>query len=98
MPSYFLGFMGMTRRLNHFNVPEWRPFLLLEMVGVLIILCGVACQVMQLVVSIRKRHENRDHTGDPWTDAHWNGLPRRRRRSTTSPSSRWSTVSTRTGE
>ncbi|MFJ5183891.1 cbb3-type cytochrome c oxidase subunit I [Pseudomonas fulva] len=66
MPSYFLGFMGMTRRLNHFDVPEWRPFLLLEMVGVLIILCGVACQVMQLVVSIRKRHENRDTTGDPW--------------------------------
>ncbi len=66
MPSYFLGFMGMTRRLNHFNVPEWRPFLLLEMVGVLIILCGVACQLTQLIVSIRKRHENRDRTGDPW--------------------------------
>jgi cytochrome o ubiquinol oxidase subunit 1 len=66
MPSYVLGFMGMTRRLNHFDNPEWRPWLLLELVGVAIILCGVGCQALQLLVSILHRHENRDLTGDPW--------------------------------
>ena len=29
-------------------------------------LCGAVAQVMQLVVSIRRRHELRDETGDPW--------------------------------
>jgi cytochrome o ubiquinol oxidase subunit 1 len=58
--------MGMTRRLNHFDNPEWRPWLLLELVGVAIILCGVGCQALQLLVSILHRHENRDLTGDPW--------------------------------
>ncbi len=66
MPSYALGFMGMTRRLSQFDEPQWRPFLLMELLGVGIILCGVACQVLQLVMSIRKREENRDRTGDPW--------------------------------
>ena len=66
MPSYVLGFMGMTRRLNHFDNPEWRPWLLLELVGVAIILCGVATQALQLLVSIRNRHQYRDLTGDPW--------------------------------
>ncbi|MCW1246235.1 cytochrome o ubiquinol oxidase subunit I [Pseudomonas sp. SAICEU22] len=66
MPSYFLGFMGMTRRLNHFNVPEWEPWLLAELLGVGIILCGVSCQILQFYFSIRQRHQNRDLTGDPW--------------------------------
>ncbi|WP_273823389.1 cytochrome o ubiquinol oxidase subunit I [Pseudomonas asplenii] len=66
MPSYVLGFMGMTRRLNHFNNPEWRPWLMLELIGVAIILCGVTCQAVQLWVSIRDRDKNRDKTGDPW--------------------------------
>ncbi|MFL6536040.1 MAG: cytochrome o ubiquinol oxidase subunit I [Pseudomonas sp.] len=66
MPSYFLGFMGMTRRLNHFNVPEWEPWLLAELLGVGIILCGVSCQILQFYFSIRQRHQNRDVTGDPW--------------------------------
>jgi len=66
MPSYVLGFMGMTRRLNAVDVPEWRPLLMLEMLGVGIILCGVGCQLLQLLLSFRQRHESRDHSGDPW--------------------------------
>ncbi|WP_122860568.1 cbb3-type cytochrome c oxidase subunit I, partial [Pseudomonas viridiflava] len=66
MPSYVLGFMGMTRRLNHFDNPEWRPWLMLELIGVAIILVGVAGQALQLFVSIRNRHTTRDTTGDPW--------------------------------
>jgi cytochrome o ubiquinol oxidase subunit 1 len=34
--------------------------------GVAMIACGIGCQVMQLVVSIRRRDELRDLTGDPW--------------------------------
>ncbi|MBA1273060.1 cytochrome o ubiquinol oxidase subunit I [Stutzerimonas azotifigens] len=66
IPSYFLGFMGMTRRLNSFDVPEWRPFLMLELVGVALILIGVCAQAAQLVVSYRNREKLRDVTGDPW--------------------------------
>ena len=32
----------------------------------LLILCGIVCQVVQLVVSIRHRDALRDATGDPW--------------------------------
>ena len=66
MPLYVLGFLGMTRRLQHYDVPEWRPWILVSMAGVLILLAGAVCQVIQLIVSIRHRGELRDATGDPW--------------------------------
>ena len=28
MPLYVLGFMGMTRRLNHYDNPQWHPWLI----------------------------------------------------------------------
>jgi cytochrome o ubiquinol oxidase subunit 1 len=34
--------------------------------GTFIILMGVVCQAVQLVVSIRRRNQYRDVTGDPW--------------------------------
>jgi cytochrome o ubiquinol oxidase subunit 1 len=58
--------MGMTRRMQHYDTPEWRPWLLVAGVGALLILVGVLCQVAQLVVSIRRRDSLRDFTGDPW--------------------------------
>jgi cytochrome o ubiquinol oxidase subunit 1 len=36
------------------------------MVGALTILGGIACQITQLVVSIRTRERLRDELGDPW--------------------------------
>jgi cytochrome o ubiquinol oxidase subunit 1 len=66
MPLYVLGFMGMTRRMQHYDVPEWHPWLLLAAAGAAVILAGIGCQVAQLVVSIRRREELRDVTGDPW--------------------------------
>ena len=66
MPMYALGFLGMTRRMQHYDVPEWRSWLLAAAVGALVILIGVVCQVIQLVVSIRHREQLRDRTGDPW--------------------------------
>jgi len=80
LPLYVLGFMGATRRLNHYHTEfGWQPLFIVAAIGVLLIFCGVGFQVLQLYVSIKKRHENRDTTGDPWNgrNLEW---------STTSPS------------
>ena len=66
MPLYVLGLMGMTRRMQHYDVPAWRSWLLIAAGGAVIILVGIILQIAQLVVSIRRREELRDDTGDPW--------------------------------
>jgi cytochrome o ubiquinol oxidase subunit I len=65
-PLYAVGFLGMTRRMQHYDVAEWKPWLDLASVGAGLVLAGIICQIMQLVVSIRRREELRDVTGDPW--------------------------------
>jgi cytochrome o ubiquinol oxidase subunit 1 len=65
MPLYVLGLMGMTRRVQHYDVVSWQPWLLVAAVGVVVILAGIVCQVVQLVVSIRDR-EQLKATADPW--------------------------------
>jgi len=66
MPLYVLGFMGMTRRLNHTDNPAWQPWLIVAVIGAAIIACGIASQLIQIFVSIRNRHALADLTGDPW--------------------------------
>jgi len=66
MPLYIVGLMGMTRRLQHYDVPEWYPWMLVAGFGMILMIAGVACQITQLVVSIRERESLRDTTGDPW--------------------------------
>ncbi|MER9299291.1 cytochrome o ubiquinol oxidase subunit I [Mesorhizobium sp. M0621] len=66
MPLYVVGLMGMTRRMQHYDVPEWRPWLLIAAGGAAIILVGIILQIAQLAISIRRRKELRDETGDPW--------------------------------
>jgi len=66
MPLYALGLMGMTRRMQHYSDLSWQPWLIVAAVGSFIILVGIACQAMQLIVSIRHREQLRDVTGDPW--------------------------------
>lgn len=66
MPLYVAGLLGMTRRLQHYDVAEWRPWVLIAIFGVAISFVGMLCQIIQLVVSIRRREELRDKTGDPW--------------------------------
>jgi cytochrome o ubiquinol oxidase subunit 1 len=61
-----LGLMGMTRRMQHYDNLAWQPWLAAAAVGAIVILAGIACQVIQLVVSIRDRKQHRDLTGDPW--------------------------------
>jgi cytochrome o ubiquinol oxidase subunit I len=69
VPLYILGFMGMTRRLNHYDASTgWQPYLIVAAFGALIIFIGVVFQILQLVVSIKNRHKEgyKDTTGDPW--------------------------------
>jgi cytochrome o ubiquinol oxidase subunit 1 len=66
MPLYVLGLMGMTRRMQHYDVAAWHPWLLIAAGGAAIILVGIGLQIAQLAVSIRRRDELRDETGDPW--------------------------------
>jgi cytochrome o ubiquinol oxidase subunit I len=66
MPLYALGLMGATRRMQHYDDMSWQPLMVVALVGAAFILCGILCQVAQLVVSIRNRAALADTTGDPW--------------------------------
>ena len=66
MPLYILGFKGMTRRLNHYDNPEWQPYLLVALVGAALIMLGIWFLLQQVFVSIYQRKQNQDLTGDPW--------------------------------
>ena len=68
MPLYVLGFMGMTRRLNHYENDAWQPWLIVAEFGAVLIAIGIGHQLAQIYVSVRDRNlpENRDVSGDPW--------------------------------
>src|SRR5471032_345911 len=66
MPLYVLGLLGMTRRMQHFDRPEWYPWVLVAAAGAGLITLGIGAQIIQLAVSIRNRAVLRDITGDPW--------------------------------
>ncbi len=66
-PLYILGFMGATRRLDHYAAATgYQPYFIVAGIGVCIIAAGVLMQVWQIIVSFRERKENMDTTGDPW--------------------------------
>ncbi len=67
IPLYALGLMGATRRLNHYDASlGWQPLFIVAGLGALIVLAGVALQVLQFAYSIYDRKNNLDLTGDPW--------------------------------
>ncbi len=66
MPLYVLGFMGMPRRMAHYDTAAWQPWLVVAGIGAVVILFGLVALVVQIVVSFRRRAELRDLTGDPW--------------------------------
>jgi len=66
MPLYVLGFMGMTRRMQHYQNEAWQAWLIAAAVGGVIIAAGIGAMVLQILYSIWKRDELRDVTGDPW--------------------------------
>ena len=66
MPLYVLGFMGMPRRMEHYDTPAWQPWLIVAAVGALFVLAGLILMIVQIVASFRRQAELRDLTGDPW--------------------------------
>src|SRR5881275_2235350 len=66
MPLYAAGLLGMTRRMQHYDVPAWRPWMIVAAIGFVFLTIGIVFQVLQIVVSILQREELRDRTGDPW--------------------------------
>ena len=65
-PIYVLGLMGETRRTQHFDDPAVQPYLMIAAFGAFIIMAGILAFVVQLLVSILRREQLRDLTGDPW--------------------------------
>lgn len=65
-PLYVLGFMGVTRRLSHFDDPSLRIWFIIAACGAVLIALGIASFLIQLVVSYLRRDQLRDVTGDPW--------------------------------
>jgi len=66
MPLYVLGLMGVTRRLRVFDDPSLQVWFVAACIGAFLIALGIACFLVQIGVSVKRRDSLRDHTGDPW--------------------------------
>jgi cytochrome o ubiquinol oxidase subunit 1 len=67
LPLYILGLMGATRRLDHYDKSlGWQPLFIVAGFGLILVMAGVAFQILQLIVSIWQRDQRRDLSGDPW--------------------------------
>ncbi|MYM71792.1 cytochrome o ubiquinol oxidase subunit I [Duganella sp. FT109W] len=65
-PLYIMGFMGVTRRMNHFDDPSLQIYFIVAAIGALIIAAGIGAFLVQIGVSVMNRKKLRDVTGDPW--------------------------------
>jgi cytochrome o ubiquinol oxidase subunit 1 len=66
-PLYVLGIMGATRRLDHYDASTgYQPFYIMALIGGIIIMVGVAFQLVQIIASFMQKRHLRDTTGDPW--------------------------------
>ncbi|MBS0216404.1 MAG: cbb3-type cytochrome c oxidase subunit I, partial [Proteobacteria bacterium] len=65
-PLYVLGLMGVTRRLSHFDDPSLQIWFVIAAFGAVLIAIGIACFLIDLYVSFRRRDALRDTTGDLW--------------------------------
>ncbi|SFU97237.1 cytochrome o ubiquinol oxidase subunit 1 [Methylobacterium sp. 174MFSha1.1] len=65
-PLYILGLMGVTRRMSSFSGTEYQPLFVIAAFGALLVACGIGAMLVQFAVSILRREQLRDLTGDPW--------------------------------
>ena len=65
-PLYVMGFMGVTRRLRHFDDPSLHIWTIIAAFGAILIFIGIVAFLVQLFVSFLRRKELSDSTGDPW--------------------------------
>ncbi|MDF2637981.1 MAG: cyoB [Novosphingobium lindaniclasticum] len=66
MPLYILGLMGVTRRMRTFDDPSLQIFFVIAGIGAAMIAGGIAAMLVQFAVSVWKREELKDESGDPW--------------------------------
>ena len=66
MPLYVLGLMGVTRRMNHFEDPSLQIWFQIAAFGAVLIALGIAAFLIQIFVSVMRRDQLADLTGDPW--------------------------------
>lgn len=65
-PLYILGFMGVTRRMRVFDDPSIQIWFVIAGIGAAMIAGGIGAMLVQFAVSVWKRDELKDETGDPW--------------------------------
>ena len=65
-PLYVLGLMGITRRLNHFDDPSLQIWFVIAAIGAGIVALGIGAFLIQIAVSVHRRAQLRDTTGDVW--------------------------------
>ncbi|WP_207102287.1 cytochrome o ubiquinol oxidase subunit I [Paracoccus shandongensis] len=65
-PLYVLGLMGVTRRMRVFDDPGLQIWFIIAALGAVLIAIGIAAMFIQFGVSIMRRDQLRDETGDPW--------------------------------
>ncbi|WP_234854901.1 cytochrome o ubiquinol oxidase subunit I [Paracoccus everestensis] len=65
-PLYILGLMGVTRRVRVFDDPSLQIWFVIAAFGAVLIAIGIATMFIQFGVSIARRDQLRDETGDPW--------------------------------
>ena len=66
LPLYIMGLMGVTRRMRVFDDPSLQIFFIVAALGAALIAAGIGAMLVQFAVSIWKREELKDVTGDPW--------------------------------
>ncbi|UVW27172.1 cytochrome o ubiquinol oxidase subunit I [Massilia sp. H6] len=65
-PPYILGFMGVTRRVSHFEDPSIQWLFQISFFGTLMIAGGIGALLLQIFFTWKDRAKLRDVTGDPW--------------------------------
>ena len=58
--------MGVTRRVSHFTDPSLQIWFQIAAFGAVLVAIGIACFLICIFVSFRRREQLRDVTGDPW--------------------------------
>lgn len=67
IPLYVLGLMGATRRMDHYDASTgWQPLFIVAAFGAFLIVCGMACQAIQLWVTLKHKERYKMEAKDPW--------------------------------
>ena len=57
IPLYLLGFMGATRRLDHYAASTgWQPLFIIATIGFVIICCGIVTQIIRFSSALKSEN------------------------------------------